>query len=99
MKTAREETGEKSNKKNKVGEKEENRNNTKKVVGEAGDANEWERKSEGDMDVQECDISDQNATPEDRVEWVSGLIAARRARWVPFGPARDLLPNTPVPFS
>jgi len=67
----------KSNKKKKVGhkaeKKEENRNNTKKVVGEAGDAKGGEQKSEGDMDVQECDISDQDATPKDRVEWVSGF--------------------------
>jgi hypothetical protein len=34
---------------------------------------EGEQKSEGDMDVQECDISDQDATPKDRVEWVSGF--------------------------
>ena len=40
-------------------------------MGEAGDAKEGERKGEGDMDVQECDISDQNATPKERVEWVS----------------------------
>ena len=42
-------------------------------MGEAGDAKEGEQKSEGDMDVQECDISDQNAAPKDRVEWVSGF--------------------------
>ena len=42
-------------------------------MGEAGDAKEGEQKSEGDMDVQECDISDQNATPNDRAEGVSGF--------------------------
>ena len=77
VKTARDETEKKSNKKKKVGhkaeKKEENRNNTKKVVGEAGDAKGGEQKSEGDMDVQECDISDQDATPKDMVEWVSGF--------------------------
>ena len=76
MKTARDETGKQVTTKKvetKAEEKEENRNNTKQVVGEAGDAKEGGRISEGAMDVQECDISDQNATPTDRVEWVSGF--------------------------
>ena len=39
----------------KAEDKEENRNNTKIIVGTAGDAKEGERISEGDMDVQKCD--------------------------------------------
>lgn len=76
VKTTRDETEKKVTRKKsrtQSRKKEENRNNTKKVVGEAGDAKGGEQKSEGDMDVQECDISDQDATPKDRVEWVSGF--------------------------
>ena len=43
------------------------------VVGEVGEAKEGGRKSEGDMYVPGCGISDQNATPTDRGEWVSGF--------------------------
>ena len=42
-------------------------------MGKVRDAKEGEQKGEGDMDVQECSISDQNATPKDRVELVSGF--------------------------
>ena len=53
-----------------------------------GDAKERERESEGAMAVQACDISDQNATPEDRVEWVRLRLGARVGRWGGTGPAR-----------
>ena len=42
-------------------------------MGEVGEAKEGERKCEGNMYVQECDISDQNATLKDWVELVSGF--------------------------